>query len=60
MNIDLLDLIDKLQLDQKTINDLNANKIFYVYELLTIDPKTSFTQLKAMKHCLTNYQRNLI
>lgn len=60
MNIDLLDLIDKLQLDQKTINDLNANKIFYVYELLTINPKTSFAQLKSMKHCLTNYQRNLI
>ena len=37
MGIELLDLIDKLNLDQKTINDLNKMNIFYVYELLVLD-----------------------
>jgi len=60
MSVELLDLIDKLGLSQKTINDLNHHNIFYIYELLTINPNVAINQNEITKHYLKKMQKREI
>lgn len=60
MSVELIDLIDKLNLNQKTINDLNENNIFYVYELLSINPRKDFNDKMSAKPALTDFERKEI
>ena len=60
MSVELLDLIDKLELDQKTINDLNHHNIFYIYELLTINPNVALNPNEITKHYLKKMQKREI
>ncbi len=54
--VKLLDLIDKLELDQKLINDFNRENIFYVYELLEINPNKEIGKYRPIN--LTKKQKN--
>ena len=54
--IGLLDLIDKLELDQKTINDFKRENIFYIYELLEINPNSIIGKKRPIT--LTKKQKN--
>lgn len=59
MKVELLDLINKLDLDQKTINDLNKMNVFYVYELLTLNLNrlnnlSLFQRLNIQEVCYDN------
>ena len=60
MSVELLDLIDKLELDQKTINDLNHHNIFYIYELLTVNPNVALNPNEITKHYLKKMQKREI